>query len=373
MSARFCTQLSLGIVLAVAPIVVANDYVIFAPGLDKTETKALAEAISPGKPEEVATSDSLEAAARTDAKVLVIFADRKSMQTMEESAPEQSPRPKKVGAVLEGAAQRSELEPLHGKKVIGIGYGAAELFDRLGLEINDGACAHDPLNHEPAIEMQANRLCPNYAGKTLVAFRVTETENKGTMDVNYNFAMYLPRGDTDAKFVEAIARWQGDENYAPIVRQGSYVMIGLAAPPSTWTDEYKTFVRDFAAAVAAAPKEPFSRAEFEITKPGEYEFELAEGGSTTELARRMFYFRFAKPGDFSATLTPQDSNDVMLLLRGENNEHYTRQDGGAGKPLEINAKVSARDIQSVGQGYWRLDVTNFDRAKRAKCKLLIEY
>ncbi len=347
-------------------------YAVFAPSLDPADTKALAEIISPGKPDDVQIVDNLQAAARSDANVLVIFADRDSLSAMEESAAEVAPRQKEIGTNLKRAARRSELEPLRSKKVIGIGYGAAQLFDRLGLEIRYGACATIPLP-APEIELQANPLCPGDDGERIVAFCVPDPGNGETMDVNYNFAMYMPRLHEDTKFVDAIARWRGDENYAPIVRQGNYVMIGLAAPPSTWTSEYKAFLHDLTSAFADAPNEPFSTAKFAIAKPGDYEFELAQGRSTTELSGRNFYFRFAAPVEFSAKLAIEDSQAVMLLFRGRNGEHFSRKDGGDGKTLEVEAKISQSDLQASGEGYWQLEVTNFDRANRAKCKLQLKY
>ena len=279
---------------------------------------------------------------------------------------------RRLGRISNAQARRSELEPLRSKKVIGIGYGAAQLFDRLGLEIRYGACATIP-SPAPEIELQANPLCPGNEGKSMVAFRVPDPGNGEKMEVGYNFAMYLPRLNENTKFVDAIARWRGDENYAPIVRQGNYIMIGLAAPPSTWTSEYKAFLHDLTAAFANAPNEPFSTAKFEITKPGDYEFELAQGRSTTELSGRNFYFQFETPVDFSAKLVVEDSQAVMQLFRGRNGEHFSRKDGGDGKTLEVEAKISQSDLQAVGEGYWQLEVTNFDRANRAKCKLQLKY
>ena len=51
-----------------------------------------------------------------------------------------------------------------------------------------------------------------------------------------DFGMYIPRLSEQVYFVDVIARVERDENYAPIVKQNNYVMIGISGTPSAWTD-----------------------------------------------------------------------------------------------------------------------------------------
>ena len=128
------------------------------------------------------------------------------------------------------------LEKLKGYKVIGIGYGTAQLFGHLGLEINGGACAHNPSDCTPTISFDENTLIRNSGLKE--AFNAFEL-SPDTMHQDANFAMYIPRKSHLRSVVEVIARWTGDENYGSIVRQGNCIMIGLDAPPPTWTPQYR--------------------------------------------------------------------------------------------------------------------------------------
>jgi hypothetical protein len=140
------------------------------------------------------------------------------------------------------------IQRLKGRKVIGVGYAAAELFGRLGLEINGGACAHyGPL--APNITIEDNNLLGTSPSPDPIG--AAQALPQGLpLD---NFAMYIPRYSQLLSVVDVIARSQGDENYAPIVRQGSYVLIGSVMPPDAWTPEYRELFRAIAHALHARP------------------------------------------------------------------------------------------------------------------------
>ncbi len=327
----------------------ANEFTIFA---SEKESAALSKTLCPDKPDSVQIVSSIQKAVDSESDVLVLFLPHK----------------------FETKFDSQTITKLRDRKVIGIGYGAAQVFGTLGLEIKGGACAHNGLSRAPGIQVEDTPLSPKLKAKKLVAFRLGDKRTEEVQRGNdYNFAMYLPRKQKMTQFVEAIARWPGDENYAPIVKQGNHIMVGIAAPPQTWTKEYSSFFADLAKAFAKQPDVPFSRAKWEITRPGEHGFKLAKGQSTEDPSNRTFYFRFNKPTKFSASLRCEGSEAIMLLFMGENKEHWTRRNGIAGMDLQINVEISAKDIQSVGEGYWSLNVTNFDRGNLAKCKLKIEY
>ena len=263
-----------------------------------------------------------------------------------------------------------ELEQhLKQRKVIGIGYTAAQLFEALRLEIKGGACAHYG-TVAPKIKVEESELIqtPPFEGP----IRPVQLSPKA-MNLDH-FAMHIPRYSDLLSVVDVIARAEDDENYAPIVRQGNYVLIGLVAPPEIWTPEYRELFRNIAIALHERKAEQFSRAQWNLTKPGTYDFALAEGFSTNTAFAKEFYFRFSKLTTFSATLQHEGSDSMMLLFMGEKNrEHWTREDAKEGEVLEISIDITEEDLKEIEDWYWVLDVTNFDRAHTAECSLRIEY
>src|SRR5262249_7072506 len=180
------------------------------------------------------------------------------------------------------------LESLKRRKVIGIGYGAAQLFQKLNLEINDGACAHSS-DKAPRIQAGPSPLLGKLApGKGMVAFQLQDSSS----DTDWNFAMFIPENSPARSVVDVVARWEGNRNYAPLVRQGNYLLVGLAAPEATWTPEYRQFFRQLALALRDRKPELFTEAKWEITKPGrDYRFELGKARETNRLFGQTYYFQ----------------------------------------------------------------------------------
>ena len=163
-------------------------------------------------------------------------------------------------------------------------------------------------------------------------------------------------------------------NYAPIVRQSSYIMMGTVAPAVGWTAEFRDLFRAIAIALHERPAEPFARAQWDCARPANYTFMLAAGSSTTAPSDKAFYLRFAKPTTFTATLRHRGSESVMLLFMGEKHrEHWTREDAYAGEDLEISIAITEGDLREIGDWHWTLNVTNFDREHSVECSLQIAY
>ncbi len=252
------------------------------------------------------------------------------------------------------------------KKIIGVGYGAAQLFGKLGLEINDGACAHFGAA-APKIQVRKNQLL----GGAVELAEITPYSEPAAAD---NFGMYVPERSDHAFVVDVIARISRDTNYAPIVAQNNYVMIGLSATPTAWSLEYRSLFSDVVAALHKQPKKPFGTAEFPLSPPGEYAIALGNGRSTKHLSSKTYYFKIDKPTVFSATLAHGGSNAMMMLFMGEKDRmHWTREDAKDGETLRIVAKISADDLKRIGDSYWTLKVTNFDRDNPATCVLDVKY
>gem|GEM_PF-3456471 len=256
---------------------------------------------------------------------------------------------------------------LQNRKVIGIGFGAAKLFAQLGLEINTSLCVHYGAMAMPLlVEPNPFAQLPGLGDPAGIA----PTTTPDTVD---HVGLHLPRTSHLPRVVDVLARVQFDPNYALIARQGHHILIGLAASPDAWTPAYANLFRSLAQALYAYVAQPFARAVWETMQPGVYPLTLAIGRSTTEAAQYEQYLRFAKPTTLSIRLMIAGSDSVMLLFMGEQREHWTREDGSDGETLTITIDITEADLQAVGDRYWKLKVTNFDREHRATCELTIDY
>src|SRR5689334_21984532 len=111
-------------------------FVVYASPADTELVTALRDQLRANGAEiEWNAANTLDAGVNSSADVLILFID--------------DSQPQEYSADL--------LERLKEKKVIGIGYGAAQLFGRLGLEIRGDACAHYGTT-APKIHVEANNL-----------------------------------------------------------------------------------------------------------------------------------------------------------------------------------------------------------------------
>ncbi len=103
--------------------------------------------------------------------------------------------------------RESVADELKKKKVIGIGYGAAEIFGMLGLEINNGACAHST-DDEPVIRIQDNNLISSleftdsFTAFDIPLYSLYLTDIK---KLDYNFSMHIPEKSHLCSVVDVIA------------------------------------------------------------------------------------------------------------------------------------------------------------------------
>jgi hypothetical protein len=97
------------------------DFVVYASAKDADFGSSLFGVLrGKGKVTRLEKADTIEKAVASAANVLVLVLPKRE-------------RPK---------LEKRTLEALKRRKIVGIGYGAAQLFGQLGLEINDGECAH---------------------------------------------------------------------------------------------------------------------------------------------------------------------------------------------------------------------------------------
>lgn len=154
-----------------------------------------------------------------------------------------------------------------------------------------------------ALELPKDALLPPTPVGPLKAYEpVALPDEPLTRGHDINFAMHLPRNDPRTTSVTALALWRGDGNYAPIVRQGDYIMVGIAPPATTWTKEYKALFGEIAARFAKAPRVGPAKMEWKETPPGVLNLALAQLGNTEELSGAEHRFRIVKPGRFTALL-----------------------------------------------------------------------
>lgn len=301
--------------------------------------------------ERILKADSLEKAAASPAGVLVLYLPSNSKLDFEPAT----------------------IELLKKKKIVGIGTEAARLFGKMGLEINLGACAHSSKG-PPDIQLTSSVLL----GKPTSAVRMQVLNDTPDRNVDErsidDFAMFLPARGKDAGVVDALARWADDPNYAPIVRQGNFILIGTSSPASHWSESFAKLIANTCRALHVRKLESFAKPTRDLQKPGIIEFKLAKSGSVEESFEKIVYFRPTTPVKITAQLQHSGSESVMMLFMGEDERrlHWTRRDAKLEEPLEIPIELTQQDLKDLGDGYWSLKVTNFGVNAEAKCKLTIK-
>lgn len=330
------------------------DIVIFAPALPDEEVAKLVKILKgTAADRHVGCFNALESGLSTSAEVLVLW-----------MSAGQKPSDGKL------------IEALRGRRVIGIGDGAGDLFEAMRLEINSGACAGS--NIQRIVLGKGLKVAD--VPSPLPAFA-----GEAPDDDCPNEGMHLPSKDPRTEFVEALARWDGDLNYVPLARQGNFVLSGIAVPPGTWTEDFARVFRKVAEDLMARPPMRTEPAAWPLTKPGEYEIDLAAGGSETELSGRTFFVRFTKPTTMKLHLKHEGSEAMMLITNGPERRLWRRRDAVAregefggddvppGEDISFELDVTQEDVDACRKDYLRIRVTNFDDKHRAKGRLKIEF
>lgn len=326
------------------------DFAIFFSPDDLQERNAITNIIKGSNDVRIIQCQTAQEVVDSDAKVLVLFMDYKEDKNFNEK----------------------QLEALKSYKIIGIDIGAAQLYKRLGLEINGGNCIHDYITLAPKIHMVENPLLDvSKHPKKITVFKLAS--NDDPINKNINFAMNAHPKSHLRKYVDAIATWEDGIN-APIVKQGNCILVGIAAPTNSWTVEFKNLFHDISLAMLKETLKPFQTSQWEITEAGNLSFKLAKLKDENEVDEKTFYFKFNKPTEFKVHLENSNSNHLTLVFFNENGKkHWSRLDAENGEPLDLNINITQGDIESVGDNYWKLDVINFDHKHIADCKMKIEY
>ena len=261
---------------------------------------------------------------------------------------------------------------------MGIGYGSATLFGQLGLQISDEHCTHFTSLPSTLTITKSELIGAPKTDETMIVMEgragTIPRFNKDGERITDFFAVFLPSSDSATSSVDVIARWSSTPNFAPIVRQGNCVFVGIASPATLWTKSYATLIGETCMALHQRKLEEFSTIRRALTKPGKYEFQLAPRNSTDKPFVKNFYFQFSQPSKLRAELVHSGSANVSLLFYGQNLDGFNgvgRQDAFKGENLTIEAAITAEDIEQIGERYWILKVTNFDANAEVSCTLTI--
>ena len=195
---------------------------IFAPGYDREMLKRLEMAFAKKELSSSVTSiDSLAEMGGDDSGVLVIVMSKEAFLDIGEYSPEK----------------------LKHRKIIGIGYGAAQLFGELGLEINGGACAHGTRG-PPGILLRNNSALATENLENPFYLFTPRILDPTTYHNDFIFGVYIgERARESRKIIEVLGVLTKDHNYAPITKQGTHILVGVDAPVNNWSETLQKLLR----------------------------------------------------------------------------------------------------------------------------------
>ena len=141
------------------------------------------------------------------------------------------------------AAGPYDVRLLRNRKVIGIGYGAAKLFENARLKIAAGKCAHG-VPGRPGIVIQRNTLLDHTAfPEAITLFDPPIIDQDFHNDIL--FGIYVGEKHPENRVgIEIVALFSTDSRYAPVTRQGQAVLIGVNSHVGNWSRPFRTFVRE---------------------------------------------------------------------------------------------------------------------------------
>ena len=126
--------------------------------------------------------------------------------------------------------------------MIGIGFGAAKLFGELGLKIYWGNCAH---GMEPRIYVENITVGSNNSFGNVLGVYKSNTPQYTVDDVEYMpFGIFTgyPTVHQGFEDLDAVARFNNDRGYAPIVREQNAVLVGFSPHAEDWSELFCNFV-----------------------------------------------------------------------------------------------------------------------------------
>jgi hypothetical protein len=142
-----------------------------------------------------------------------------------------------------------QIEPFKKRKVIGIGYAAAGVFESAGLKLKRHT------HHGPSPASSVSILVPNSSllrsmGKVIPIYN-TPLEASSRFFVPTIFSYHVDSRVPEMwKDIEVIAHQRDVEAFAPIVRQENAILVGVNGRVEKWNAEFQHLVRRLALAFA---------------------------------------------------------------------------------------------------------------------------
>jgi len=195
-------------------------YALFAPGQSEKSISALAALFTPeGKNASLISVKTLPEAIASKTDILVLAMNESDFI----------------------ALGPFDADALKKRKIIGIGFGAAKLFGKAGLKLSAGNCAH---GFDPRIQVQDNATTLKEGFDKDFGVYGPNSPIYPPGDVDYMpFGIYL--GDKHPEIrpgLDVIARFSGDAEYTPVVRQGNAILIGFNPHAEDWSPQFRTLV-----------------------------------------------------------------------------------------------------------------------------------
>jgi hypothetical protein len=202
-------------------------YVVFGPGQDDAAFQSVKEILTGAKKGiTVGQAETLSEGIQSKANVLILLPGRGSI-------------PRITSEII---------KPFKRRKVIGIGIGAAEIFEAAGLKVGRSNVAFGP-GSGFAMTVQKNSVM-NSMEAPISVFDPPLEKDDPLLNESI-FAYYVgPQKPENRKDVEVIALWKGDEDFAPIAREGKAVLIGVDGRIDKWGREFRELVGKLAAGLA---------------------------------------------------------------------------------------------------------------------------
>ena len=202
-------------------------YVVFGPERDDAAFQSMKEVlIGTEKEVTVSQAETLREGIESEADVLVLLRGR--------------------GSVPE--VTKELIEPFKKRKVIGVGIGAAGVFEAAGLKVGPSNIVFGR-GGAFTLSVQKNSVV-DPVEVPISVFDPPLGKNDRFPDQSL-FAYYVgPRKPENRKGVEVIASWTSDENFASVAREGNAVLIGVNGRVGKWSPEFRELVRKVALGLA---------------------------------------------------------------------------------------------------------------------------
>lgn len=199
---------------------------VFGSPAEEESVKELMTFIGAERGAAVTRAATLEAGIESSADILIVLLDSQDLT----------------------AAGRYDVRLLRNRKVIGIGYGAAKLFESARLKIAAGKCAHG-VPRVPGIIVQKNGLLDKAAfPQPITLFDPPILDNDFHNDIL--FGIYVGEKKPENRVgIDIVALFSTDSRYAPIARQGDAVLIGINSHVGNWSGPFRAFVRELVLAL----------------------------------------------------------------------------------------------------------------------------